>query len=215
MTEASPRGDTGPDPAAEVLLALAVCGPLAAARAADAIGSTEASVAEQIEGLLAAGRVARTAAEGDLISLTEAGREAAAEVVRREGAALGAQLAAVHGRFAALDRALKEAITRWQVRTVGGVEVPNDHRDRAHDGAVLADIGDLGERAVAWLEPLARRRSRYRRYRDRLAAALARIAAGEVGWIAGLGVDSLHTIWWQLHGDLLAILGRTRGSSEA
>jgi DNA-binding MarR family transcriptional regulator len=216
LTARSARGeDESSEPVAEVLLALSASGASAPDQIARSTGLATASVAAAIEELRDSGRISTAAAPPERARLTEAGRAAAGEVLERERAAFGADVAARYARFRALDRALKEAITRWQVRTVGGVEVANDHRDRAHDAAVLAELVDVGARAVAWLEPLARRRSRYRGYRGRIEAALARVRAGEVGWIAGVGVDSLHSIWWQLHGDLLAILGRARGASDA
>lgn len=216
MTPRAPRGDGERcDPVAEILLALSVCGAAVPEHIARATGLAEPSVAEALAELRASGRVATGEGQAERVSLTEAGRAAAGQVVEGERAALAAEVAARYARFRDLDRALKKAITRWQLRTVGGVEVANDHRDRAHDAAVLAELGDVGTRAIGWIDPLARRRARYRRYRERIEAALARVRAGEVGWIAGVGVDSLHSIWWQLHGDLLAILGRARGASEA
>jgi hypothetical protein len=206
---ASPR-----DSAGEVLFALAVGGDAGPARIASTSGLPEPSVREVLGALRGAGRVAPAARPGEW-SLTAAGRVAAAAAIERERADLGADVSSRHPRLAALDAALKEAITRWQIRNVGGVDVPNDHRDPGHDAAVVEDLGELARAAVVWLAPLAERRARYRRYGERIEAAVARVRAGEAGWIAGLGVDSLHSIWWQLHSDLLAVLGRPRGSSEA
>jgi pyruvate,orthophosphate dikinase len=202
-------------PTAEVLFALSLCGAGAPAELARGTGLAEAVVRSALADLEGAGRVAIVDPRNGGGSLTAAGREAAQQVVRREREVLAGEVSPRYARFTVLDRALKQAVSRWQVRTVGDVEVANDHRDRAHDAAVLDEIRDVCGRAVAWLDPLTRRRSRYRRYRERLESALARIEAGEVGWIAGIEVDSLHSIWWQLHSDLLAILGRRRGAAEA
>lgn len=203
------------EPAAEVLLALAVCGALDPARVAAVTGLPGDDAVALLDELRAAGRIAVADAPRGAASLTAAGRAASERAFHRERDDLGSDVASLYGRFRTLDRDLKEAITRWQVRTVGGVQIPNDHRDPTHDAAVVADVCELGRAAVAWIGPLARRRTRYRRYGDRLATAVARIEGGEVGWIAGIGVDSLHTVWWQLHGDLLGVLGRTRAASDA
>ena len=48
-------------------------------------------------------------------------------------------------------------------------------------------------------------------YSERYESALARARDGEREWVDGLGRDSCHTVWFQLHEDLLATLGIPRG----
>ena len=33
---------------------------------------------------------------------------------------------------------------------------------------------------------------------------------GEIDWVSGVRIDSYHTVWFELHEDLLRMLGRTR-----
>ena len=47
-------------------------------------------------------------------------------------------------------------------------------------------------------------------HRRRLAEALARASAGETDYVSGVRVASYHTVWFELHEDLLRLLGRTR-----
>jgi hypothetical protein len=47
-------------------------------------------------------------------------------------------------------------------------------------------------------------------YAGRLAAAYDRALAGETDFVSGVRVDSYHTVWHELHEDLLRVLGRTR-----
>jgi hypothetical protein len=49
------------------------------------------------------------------------------------------------------------------------------------------------------------------RHKDRLNAALDRISAGDNDYVSGVRVDSYHTVWFELHEDLLATLGIERG----
>ena len=52
---------------------------------------------------------------------------------------------------------------------------------------------------------------RFDGYADRFSAALDRADQGDGSWVAGIGIDSCHTVWFQLHEDLLATLNIERG----
>jgi hypothetical protein len=49
-------------------------------------------------------------------------------------------------------------------------------------------------------------------YAERYSAALERVDRGERAWVAQPRIDSCHTVWMELHDDLLATLGLKRGS---
>ena len=108
---------------------------------------------------------------------------------------------------------LKEIVTAWQIRIVDGVEVPNEHDDPSYDAAVIqrlrsevdVAIGPVIEQAVAVLPRLAR-------YRDRLDRALARVADGDDRFVAHPLVDSYHTVWFELHEELIRLADRDRRS---
>ena len=51
---------------------------------------------------------------------------------------------------------------------------------------------------------------RFGGYDTRFAAALARAEDGDVAWVDGTDVDSCHRVWFELHEDLIATLGRSR-----
>ena len=53
-------------------------------------------------------------------------------------------------------------------------------------------------------------------YIVRLDAALTRIHAGDHRWLAGPLIDSFHTVWFELHEELIGLAGRTRaGEAKA
>ncbi|MGY1738824.1 MULTISPECIES: hypothetical protein [unclassified Geodermatophilus] len=147
-------------------------------------------------------------------SLTEAGR---AEDERRMGAELeltGARdvVAEAHGRFVPLNRRFGKVCTDWQLRpTRTEPMAANDHTDWRWDERVLRALGTLGRDLAAVTDPLARCLQRLDGYSDRYAAALARVDHGERRWVDSPEVDSCHTVWIQLHEDLLATLGIERG----
>jgi hypothetical protein len=55
---------------------------------------------------------------------------------------------------------------------------------------------------------------RFGRYEDRLSAAVARVEAGDHDWFTKPLIDSYHTVWFELHEDLLSTLGKERASEE-
>jgi hypothetical protein len=55
---------------------------------------------------------------------------------------------------------------------------------------------------------------RFDTHRARLRTALKRVDDGEPDWFTSPRIDSYHTVWMQLHEDLLLALGIER-SSEA
>ena len=61
-------------------------------------------------------------------------------------------------------------------------------------------------------DELADALARFGNYGRRLAAARARVEAGEHDWMTKPMIDSYHSVWFELHEDLLATLGIERGS---
>jgi hypothetical protein len=55
---------------------------------------------------------------------------------------------------------------------------------------------------------------RFADYRARLRAARRRVDDGESEWLTSPRIDSYHTVWMQLHEDLLLALGRDRETEE-
>jgi pyruvate,orthophosphate dikinase len=112
---------------------------------------------------------------------------------------------AVHAldAFLALDHRMKATVTAWQLRDVDGAQTLNDHTDAAHDARVLADLAALHADADAWLVPEADGVPRLAAYRERLDRANAAAQAGDGRFVASPRVDSYHTIWFELHEDLI------------
>jgi hypothetical protein len=119
-------------------------------------------------------------------------------------------LAADYARFEAVNRDVKAIVTDWQVRPVGGQRLPNDHSDPAYDDGVLDRLAQAHERAEKLLAALAQRVPRLSHYGERLAMALEHAEAGESDWVSGVRCDSYHTVWFELHEDLLRMLDRQR-----
>ncbi len=144
-----------------------------------------------------------------LLALTSDGREAAAASARLPaGSADEARARLVYVAFLPLNAELLQICTHWQVRPGGA---PNDHTDPAYDWALVERLRSLDERVGPSVRRLAAMVTRFEGYRDRLRAALARVEDGGQEWLTSPGCDSYHTVWMQLHEDLLLALGLERG----
>jgi hypothetical protein len=150
-------------------------------------------------------------------SLTDRGR---AENERRLAAELDASgarstLVGVHSRFLPLNALLQEAVTRWQIRPLPGDPMAtNDHTDFRWDDRVLDSLQSLGRRLIPLDADLVDALARFGGYAERYNAAVARVVRGENRWVDGLGIDSCHVVWMQLHEDLLASIGLDRGDER-
>ena len=111
--------------------------------------------------------------------------------------------------FRPLNREVLQVCTDWQVRPGGA---PNDHRDAAYDWSVIDRLEALDERAGPLLRRLAGVEARFGPYRDRLRAARRRLSEGEQEWLTSPRVDSYHTVWMELHEELLSALGLPRNT---
>ena len=75
---------------------------------------------------------------------------------------------------------------------------------------MIATLGSIGRKLAPLESELAAAVPRFGGYAARYEAALARVIRGENRWVDGLGIDSCHVVWMQLHEDLLATLGLQR-----
>jgi hypothetical protein len=143
--------------------------------------------------------------------LTDAGRVADAERIADELAAAGARaiVARAFDGFLGLNPELLDLCTAWQLRSVDGLVTTNDHRDPAYDAKVFALFEDMDQRVNDVCAELWAAMQRFHRYRVRLADALARARGGELEYLCD-GMDSYHSVCFQLHEDLLATLGIPR-----
>jgi hypothetical protein len=110
--------------------------------------------------------------------------------------------------FLALNGPVLQVCTDWQVRD----GVLNDHRDRAHDAEVIDRLGALHDRAEALLSDLATVLPRFGGYARRLHHAVEKVRNGDRDWFDKPLIDSYHSVWFELHEDLLATLGLERSA---
>jgi hypothetical protein len=148
---------------------------------------------------------------GANVAMTPAGREEHAAWARLEPGSEEEALARnAYERFLALNVEFLRLCTDWQLKP--GNE-PNDHSDPAYDFKILERLDRLDERAGQLLENLGKTVPRFGAYRGRLTDALDKVGEDRQ-WLASPRCDSYHTVWMQLHEDLLTAVGVNRADEE-
>ncbi len=99
-------------------------------------------------------------------------------------------------------------VTDWQLRD----GQPNTHRDPDYDAAVLVRLDDVHQRVTPIVAAAAAQLPRLSRYSAKLRAALDNVHAGETAWVSRPLIDSYHTVWFELHEELIVAAGLTRKS---
>lgn len=179
------------------------------AAVADLLGLDEAEVSAALDAAQAMGRVAgangmfMVAPQGVAWLVSEYPTRYAQ--VREDGA-----LTAAYERFERVNTDLLALFTDWQTVPTGGTRVPNDHSDKDYDRHIIDRLGDLNEKAERVVGRCAEVWPRLSRYVERLAFAYDKVLSGDIAFVSGVRIDSYHTVWFELHEDLLRMLGRTR-----
>lgn len=188
---------------------LAIKKHAAADSIAGAVGLACERVAELLEDAAGSGRAVK--AEGRYL-LSPVGRMILDGQYSRLYAGIRADpdVVAAYERFERINKDLKQLVTDWQTIELAGGRVRNDHADKAYDARIIERLGDLHERFEPILNELRLRLERFGIYRRKLEHALAQAEDGKREWVSDAKLDSYHTVWFEMHEDLLRILGRMR-----
>jgi hypothetical protein len=146
---------------------------------------------------------------------TQAGKDENERQLATELAATGSAPTVRHAyqEFLPYNDRLLRACTDWQLRPRGADPLAaNDHTDREWDQRVLSQLSSLSEALQGLCSELGGRLGRFQGYDVLFAAALQRAQQGEHAWVARPRADSCHTVWMELHEDLIATLGIQRGA---
>lgn len=180
------------------------------AAVAAVLGAEEADVEAALEAAVASGHAA--GAKGTFM-VAPAGREWLDEQYPVVYAEFRENPAATetYERFERINRELLSLFTDWQmIPSAGGERIPNDHSDSDYDAEIVDRLGAQHERAEKVLDRFAGLDPRLGVHKQRLDEAYDKVLAGETDWVSGARIDSYHTVWFELHEDLLRMLGRER-----
>jgi pyruvate, orthophosphate dikinase len=150
------------------------------------------------------------------VRLTPAGRAKADDLLARERAELDQRVfAQCYEEFIPVNLAFKQAVTQWQTKLLDGKQVINDHTDSVYDNNVLAGLDSIHHSVSVLIERICLVAPRLGRYVARLTRALAKIRAADTRYLTAPNRDSYHSIWFELHQDLIGLSGSTREQESA
>ena len=193
-----------------LLQVLRLKGRAPAPAVASALGRSEAEAAAALDALVSEGHAEPTNMG---FKLTEPGREVLARLMGEERAAIDqGALKTLYDEFCTHNDEFKEIVTRWQLKS--DTEV-NDHSDAAYDAGVLGRLDALHERFLPVAARAAELVPRLTTYPPRFSAAIENVRAGQHEFVARPMIDSYHTVWFELHEELIEAAGLTRADEAA
>ena len=121
----------------------------------------------------------------------------------------------IYRSFIAHDEDFKCLITDWQIRVVDGKRVAYDHEDRGYDDIVRRRLAVFHESISSLMAEIVCMAGRLKPFAIRFASAAAAVASSDSSMIASPLKDSYHTVWFELHEELMHLSGRNRSAKEA
>jgi hypothetical protein len=195
---ATPDPTIAPDPTQQALVSLVVRGMVR--------GAPDGATAKLVEQGLAM-------IKGPITMATPEGTAAAGKLLRLPpGSQEEQELDKLFDGFLPINRRLRDVCSAWQTRPDG---MPNDHSDGAYDDTIRDRLDEVHSGIGPVLRRMAAVQPRLAGYRPRLQEALDKFDDGESNWLASPLMDSYHTVWMQLHQELILSLGLTRADDEA
>jgi hypothetical protein len=115
-------------------------------------------------------------------------------------------LATSYGDFRAINNEFKALISDWQIKD----GQPNSHDDAEYDAAILNRLDNVHQQVLPVIATVTTQLARLGAYAAKLDSALGKVKAGDTTWLARPIIDSYHTVWFELHEELIGASGLTR-----
>jgi hypothetical protein len=199
-----------PDNELPLLMALRVQGIASAERAAVAAGTDPDAAASQLAALAERELVSERTGRVAGFTLTPQGIEKLDEFLVSEGLRGHEGLTDCYERFLGLNKRVLRVSSDWQIRREGGTEMPNDHTDPDYDESVIDRLAEIHVRASDCLAGVGACAPRFAPYQARLDSCVERLRNGDRSAFTAPLAESYHTVWFELHQDLLLTLGLER-----
>ncbi|OBH06469.1 hypothetical protein A5695_05090 [Mycobacterium sp. E1747] len=147
---------------------------------------------------------------GATVRITPGGRDRLAALLDEERRGVDrAVIAAAYDDFRSVNADFKALVTDWQLKDGPG-GTPNAHDDAEYDAAVLARLDDVHARVRPIIAAAAAQLPRLNAYGTKLTVALDKVRDGDTAWLTRPLIDSYHTVWFELHEELISAVGLTR-----
>jgi predicted transcriptional regulator len=186
-----------------LLQAIRLKGRVRTADLAATLNLDEAVVQSAVLDLTEAGLIV----EGKSVRLSPEGRTRLTELLSEERRDVDAAvIERLYDEFRSLNRDFKSLVSDWQLKE----GEPNDHADAGYDAAVVNRLSGVHESVQPVLAAVSGQLPRLDAYSAKLSTALAKIRSGDTTWLARPIMDSYHTVWFELHEELIGAAGLTR-----
>jgi hypothetical protein len=186
-----------------VLQAVRLKGRVTEADLATTLGEDPADVAATFALLAAAGLLI----QANTVRISPEGRERLKALLAEERSAVDQNiLAKSYDDFRTVNNAFKALVSDWQIKD----GQPNSHDDSEYDAAVLSRLDNVHQQVLPVIATVTTLLPRLRAYAHKLDSALAKVKAGDTIWFARPMIDSYHTVWFELHEELITASGLTR-----
>jgi pyruvate,orthophosphate dikinase len=197
----------------KLLICLRIKGFAKVEALAVALGVAPDEVSSALESLIGVGEAEDTRVGA---RLTPSGKARADAILAGERTHADAiRIAADVERFNPLNLTFKQLMSRWQMREVDGKQVRNDHSDAEYDTQVMKAFADIHVEVETILASITDTVARFGDYSRRFGAAWEKARDGDIRYVAATDLDSYHTIWFELHQDLIGLSGTTRAKEAA
>lgn len=188
-----------------MLQAVRLKGQVRPADLASTLGVLPADLDQTVAQLVTAGLLTG----GVALRMSRAGRDRLAELLAEERQTVDpTTLAGAYDKFRRINRELKALVTDWQLKD----GQPNTHHDAQYDQAVLARLDAVHQQVLPIIATTATQLPRLSAYARKLSAALAKVHTGQIAWLTRPLLDSYHTVWFELHEELMGAVGLSRES---
>ena len=121
----------------------------------------------------------------------------------------------IYEDFCSQNDSFKQLVTDWQIKIIDGEQQLNDHTDEAYDQQIINRLVELDQTVAPILKGAADLVPRLERYLARFSNALSELQSGDHSFLAAPLKDSYHTIWFEMHEELILLCGRNRADEAA
>jgi pyruvate,orthophosphate dikinase len=147
------------------------------------------------------------------LRITPEGRTRIEELLTTERAAIDReQLAQAYEEFDSHNTMFKSVVTAWQMKDATTV---NDHTDAAYDAGVIERLTAVHENFRPLLQRVIEIAPRLAPFAGRFDRAITAVQQGDQTYVARPMMDSYHTVWFELHEEMLGLLGLSRAAEAA
>ena len=186
-----------------VLQAVRLKGRVTEADLVATLGEDAADVAATLAQLTAAGLLV----EGKTFRISPEGRERLNALLAKERSGVDQNaLAKTYGDFRVVNNEFKALVSDWQIKH----GQPNSHDDAEYDAAILNRLDNLHQQVLPIAATITTLLPRLSGYAAKLNSAVDKVKAGDTTWFTRPIIDSYHTVWFELHEELIQAAGLSR-----